>query len=204
MSLEGQATKQSQMEGVVSSGGTLQGDMSNGGIVQGNASESKVIVGHASRVNIIYSDAYKVAVQNGFQGTVGEWLASIKGEDGEDGYTPVAGTDYYTEAERDAIVSDVLNILVGTMKAAKIGTITLLADAWEGANNLYSQVVSVDGATEYSQVDITPSVEQLAVFYEKDITFVTENEDGVVTVYAIGQKPTNDYTVQVTITEVSV
>ena len=41
-----------------------------------------------------------------------------------------------------------------------------------------------------------------AVFYEKDITFVTENDGGVVTVYAIGQKPQNDYTIQVTITEV--
>jgi hypothetical protein len=129
---------------------------------------------------------------------------NIKGRDGKDGYTPVAGTDYYTEAEREAIVSDVLNILVGTMKAAKIGTITLLADSWTGSDKVYSQVVSVEGVTEYSQVDITPSIEQLAVFYEKDVTFVTENEDGVVTVYAIGQKPTNDYTIQVTITEVSI
>lgn len=88
--------------------------------------------------------------------------------------------------------------------APKIGYITLLANAWKGADNIYSQIVSVDGATEYSQVDLTPSIEQLAAFYEKDIAFVTENEDGVVTVYAIGQKPTHDYTIQVTITEVSV
>ena len=64
--------------------------------------------------------------------------------------------------------------------------------------------MTISGVTENSQVDLTPSVEQLVVFYEKDLTFVTENEDGVVTVYAIGQKPTNDYTVQVTITEVNV
>lgn len=88
------------------------------------------------------------------------------------------------------------------VKAAKIGEVTLLADAWVGEDNLYSQVVSIDGTTEYSQVDLTPDVEQLAVFYEKDVTFVTENEEGVVTVYSIGQKPTNDYTIQVTITEV--
>ena len=53
-------------------------------------------------------------------------------------------------------------------------------------------------------MDLTPDVEQLAVFYEKDLCFVTENEGGVVTVYAIGQKPANDYTIQVTITEVAV
>lgn len=87
---------------------------------------------------------------------------------------------------------------------ARIGTVTLLANAWSGSNNLYSQVVTIDGVTENSQVDLTPSVEQLAVFYEKDLGFVTENENGVVTVYAIGQKPQNDYVIQVTITEVDI
>lgn len=90
---------------------------------------------------------------------------------------------------------------------ARIGEVTLTASGWvavDDAENLYSQVVSIDGVTEKDQVDLTPSVEQLAVFYNKDLAFVTENEDGVVTVYAIGQKPKNDYTIQVTITEVNV
>lgn len=87
--------------------------------------------------------------------------------------------------------------------SATIGTVNLLADAWAGSGNLYSQVVTVEGVTKNSQVDLTPSVEQLVVFHEKDLTFVTEQENGVVTVYAIGQKPENDYTIQATITEVS-
>lgn len=87
---------------------------------------------------------------------------------------------------------------------ASIGVVELFADKWVGVNNVHSQVVSIEGVTEYSQVDLTPSVEQLVVFYEKDLTFVTENDGGVVTVYAIGQKPTHDYTIQVTITEVEV
>ena len=86
----------------------------------------------------------------------------------------------------------------------KIGEVTLLADDWIGEGSLYHQVVNIEGVTENSQVDLTPDVQQLAIFYEKDLCFVTENEDGVVTVYAIGQKPTNDYTIQVTITEVDV
>ena len=83
-----------------------------------------------------------------------------------------------------------------------ISYIDLPSSKWQGKDNLYSQVVSIAGVTENSRVDINPSVEQLAIFYQKDITFVTENEDGVVTVYCIGQKPANDYTMQVTITEV--
>lgn len=93
---------------------------------------------------------------------------------------------------------------IGGGSTSKIGSVTLLASEWVGQDNLYSQIVNIKGVTKNSQVDLTPDVEQLLVFYEKDITFVTENEDGVVTVYAIGQKPTNDYTIQVTITEVYV
>ena len=91
-----------------------------------------------------------------------------------------------------------------TTYRALIGEVELLSAKWEGGENLYHQVVTIEGVTENSQVDITPNVEQLVIFYEKDLTFVTENDGGIVTVYAIGQKPENDYTLQVTITEVNV
>lgn len=87
--------------------------------------------------------------------------------------------------------------------SARIGEVTLTASGWVGETSPYSQIVNIDGVTANSQVDITPSVEQLEIFYDKDLTFVTENDNGVITVYVIGQKPTNDYTIQVTITEVS-
>lgn len=87
---------------------------------------------------------------------------------------------------------------------AKLTNVTLLASKWAGSNSLYSQVVTIPGITEYSKVDLLPSVEQLAIFHNKDVAFVTENEDGVVTVYAIGDKPLLDYTMQVSITEVVV
>lgn len=88
--------------------------------------------------------------------------------------------------------------------SARIGEVTLPANGWIGTGNLFSQVVTISGVTAHTQVDLTPSVEQLVIFYEKDLTFVTENENGVVTVYVIGQKPQNDYTIQVTLTEVTV
>lgn len=85
---------------------------------------------------------------------------------------------------------------------ARISYATILASEWVGAESPYSQVVQIEGVTENSQVDLTPSIEQLAAFYNKDLAFVTENDGGVVTVYALGDKPANDYTIQVTITEV--
>lgn len=96
-----------------------------------------------------------------------------------------------------------LESLKGGGSTAYITHVDLPSANWQGEDNIYSQVVNIDGVTEYSKVDINPSVEQLAVFYQKDIAFVTENEDGVVTVYCIGQKPLDNYTMQVTITEVN-
>lgn len=90
----------------------------------------------------------------------------------------------------------------GGGSAARISSVTILASAWTGSDSLHSQKVTIDGVTPYSKVDLLPSVEQLAIFHDKDVAFVTENEDGVVTVYAIGDKPTQDYTMQVSITEV--
>jgi hypothetical protein len=92
---------------------------------------------------------------------------------------------------------------LGNVSNARIGTVTLTANGWKGTGNLFSQVVNIEGATVNSQIDLNPSIEQLAIFYEKDLTFVTENNDGVITVYAIGQLPQNDYTMQVTISEVA-
>ena len=82
--------------------------------------------------------------------------------------------------------------------------VTLKASAWVGAEDPYSQVVSIAGVTANSKVDLLPSVGQLAVFHDKDLAFVTENVGGTVTVYAIGDKPTMDYTMAVCITEVKV
>ena len=87
---------------------------------------------------------------------------------------------------------------------ARIAEVTILADKWVGEQSPYSQVVQIADVTENSQVNLTPSVEQLAIFHNKDLAFVTENEGGIVTVYAIGDKPQNDYTIQATITEVYV
>ena len=87
--------------------------------------------------------------------------------------------------------------------STRVSDVILVANKWVGENTLYSQTVDISGITENSQVNLTPSVQQLAIFHEKDLAFVTENDNGVVTVYCIGQKPVNDYIIQATIIEVS-
>ena len=85
-----------------------------------------------------------------------------------------------------------------------VSSVVLRADAWVGSDGAYSQVVGVAGVTPYSKVDLQPTPEQDKIFHEKALGFVAENDGGVVTVYSIGDKPTNDYTIQVTLTEVTV
>lgn len=85
----------------------------------------------------------------------------------------------------------------------KVSFVTLSASRWIGKTSPYSQVVTISRATKSSKIDLNPTVEQLEIFHSKDLAFVVENDEGVITVYCVGQKPTNDYTMQVTITEVA-
>lgn len=85
-----------------------------------------------------------------------------------------------------------------------VNSVTLLSSAWIGDSSPYSQVVELAGVTTHTKIDLQPSVDQLEIFKEKNLTFTTENNNGVVTVYAIGDKPKSNYTIQVTMTEVVV
>ena len=82
-------------------------------------------------------------------------------------------------------------------------TIELPASAWvKDGEDEYSQIVSIKDSTPYSQIDLQINKEQLAIFREKEISFWVENDNGTITVACMGQKPTMDYVVQATKTEV--
>jgi hypothetical protein len=108
------------------------------------------------------------------------------------------------EKKREESIAEIKEALENDEFHPKYGTVTVLASAWEGTEDPYSQVVKIPNVTENSRVDLLPTVEQLAIFHDKDITFITENEGGVVTVYCIGDKPTQDYTMEICITEVKI
>lgn len=91
----------------------------------------------------------------------------------------------------------------GSAAAPKMTTITLLADAWIGDASPYSQVVSVNGVTENSKVDLQPDAQLITKLTDAEISLTTENDAGVITVWAIGEKPSEDMTVQALITEVT-
>ena len=80
--------------------------------------------------------------------------------------------------------------------------VMLYADKWVENDGGYSQIIDVEGVTPNSELTISFSESQLKVFHEKDLTFVAGNKNGVVTVYITGQKPMNDYEMQITMKEV--
>ena len=47
--------------------------------------ENKNIKGSINSLDAYHTDAYMIAVKNGFKGTEAEWLESLKGSDGTDG-----------------------------------------------------------------------------------------------------------------------
>lgn len=105
-------------------------------------------------------------------------------------------------AEAEEIIARMEEMLARMQGANRIAYIDLLSANWQGEDSPYSQVVAIDGVTENSKIDLNPSIKQLDIFHEKDISFVAENENGEVTVFCIGQKPLQDYKMQITITEV--
>ena len=86
-----------------------------------------------------------------------------------------------------------------------IGTISLDDAGWTGSDP-YTQVVTVTGITLGANdlVDLRPSPAQLADLMDDGVTTLqTENNNGTLTVYALGAAPSADMTIQCTITKVA-
>lgn len=85
-------------------------------------------------------------------------------------------------------------------------SVTITAADWvQAADDRWYQVVTVDNAviTSNSIVDLHPNAEQLAIFHNKNLEFVAENNDGIISVFCVGAVPDGDYTILATITEVA-
>lgn len=145
-----------------------------------------------------------MAAKNSLSGN----LNVVYGKDGKSGVYVGSGDmpegyNVQIDPNGDAITIGQLAKVVAA-QVNKMTSVTLLASAWQGEASPYTQVVNISGTTENSKINLNPTVEQLNIFYNKDITFVVGNKNGVITVYCIGQKPANDYTIQALITEVTV
>lgn len=84
----------------------------------------------------------------------------------------------------------------------KVTDIVMKVDSWHGGAGMWSQIVEVAEASEFSKIDLQPSAEQLLILQKIEAAMTVENAAGVITVYVTGNKPKTDITIQATITEV--
>ena len=84
-----------------------------------------------------------------------------------------------------------------------LGSITLAAGGWSGSGP-YAQTAALAGLPAAALVNLQPTAEQLMLLQQQGVTVLTAaNQDGVLTVYALGAAPQDELTLQVTVTPVS-
>ena len=91
-----------------------------------------------------------------------------------------------------------------SVSAPKLTTVTMKASSWQGSSNPYSQAVTCNGVNVNSKLDLQPTPNQIVGLQNAEISLMLTNNNGNVTAWAIGGKPTSDYTMDVLITEVDV
>lgn len=96
----------------------------------------------------------------------------------------------------DEIVTQVL-----TEAKPRVVSVELTTNWHQDAEGKYSQVIALENITKHSRLDLQPSVDMIAEFKQLGLVFVTENNDGVITVYSVGNVPSQSYTMQATIVE---
>jgi hypothetical protein len=80
----------------------------------------EVLRGRINAVKVIHEDAYTIAVKNGFEGTIDEWLESLKGEKGDDGVSVEYFGCLTPSMESGGVNSFVLELSDGTQEFFQI------------------------------------------------------------------------------------
>ena len=93
--------------------------------------------------------------------------------------------------------------IFATPTASRISTINLPVSGWIGGASPYSQVVSINTVTPNTKVELNATVSQIIQLQNDDVALTVQNDAGVVTVSAIGGKPSEDMAIQVELKEVT-
>lgn len=96
------------------------------------------------------ASAYQIAVANGFEGSVEEWLESLKGEKGEQGDSAVAAInprgDYNIDASPNYSTGDYITYTDGNTYVCKVNNTENIAPTDGTANDTYWQILALRGA----------------------------------------------------------
>ena len=82
-------------------------------------------------------------------------------------------------------------------------TLTLTAAGWTGSASPYTQGVTITGGTATSQADIQADATAIQQMLDDGTNAIyIANNNGTFTAYAVGEKPTADLSIQVTVYDV--
>ena len=82
-------------------------------------------------------------------------------------------------------------------------TLTLAAAGWTGSESPYTQSVTITGGTATSQADIQADAAAIQQMLDDGTNAIyIANNNGTFTAYAVGEKPTADLNIQVTMYDV--
>ena len=117
--------------------------------------------------------------------------------------TPFQLTDQFTMDNFNQRINEINTALQNKADTTKKTTVTLSTD-WVGDASPYTQTVTISGTTNKSKVDLQPDATSIAQMAEDGVVALyIANDNGTLTSYAVGEKPTVALTIQATITEVS-
>ena len=106
-------------------------------------------------------------------------------------------------SDADKPVSTAQQTAINACKVKK-AALSLTTASWAGSASPYTQSVTLAGITVNSKVDLQMDSTAIGVMVDSGTTAIyIANNNGTLTAYAVGEKPTADLSVQVTITEVT-
>lgn len=193
--------------GILGGSQSLTGNTSGKGELAGGVSAVQRVAGNANKTTVIHGQTPYIKDGNWWIGAVDTGVRA----EGIDGYSPsitvtdIEGGHRVTITDKNGTNS--YDIVGGSGGGVTLrnGHLTVYADRWEGEASPYTQIVTVDGVTKYTQVDIKPTAEQYKLMKTEKTSFLAKNRGGVVTVEAEAvTPPSHDYTFQVTLSEVSI
>ena len=118
--------------------------------------------------------------------------------------TPFQLTDQFTMNNFNQRINETNTALQKKADTTKKTSITLSTN-WTGNTSPYTQTITISGTTANSKVDLQPDVTVIAQMADDGtMALYIANNNGTLTAYAIGEKPTVGLTIQATIIEVSV
>ena len=107
------------------------------------------------------------------------------------------------EAKKETLQTD-KKINAEKNTADVIRSVTLSAGGWSGSSSPYSQHIAIAGVDGNCKIELLPNKEVVMQLFSAGVALGAENNNGTIVVYALGNRPSTDITMQVAISKTKI